>query len=87
MLDLTIDHLELNIENAAGQEHRFRPITTQAVTILAYRLGECWTAEGRMLDLKNLESLYVSPMSHDLQHTSNKQAADAIAQAILREFS
>ena len=82
MLDLSIDRLQLNIENAAGQEHRIRPITTQAVTILANRLGERWAAEEQTPDMKNLESLSVPPVSLDLYHMSDKQAAGAIAQAI-----
>jgi hypothetical protein len=40
MLDVRIECLTLNIENAAGQEHRLGPITERAVTLLAARLAE-----------------------------------------------
>lgn len=83
MFDLTIEHLQLNIENATGQEHRIRPITTRAVTILSDRLGERWAVKEQMLNIQNLESLSVPPVKLTLQQMSDEQAANAIAQAIL----
>jgi hypothetical protein len=86
MLDLQIDSLNLNFENATGQEHRIRPIATQALTILSDRLGERWAVKERMPDTQNLESLSVPPVNLMLQQMSDDQAAEAITQAILEEL-
>lgn len=83
MLDLTIERLHLQVENAAGQEHRIRPITNRAVTILAERLGERWAIGERIPDMKNIESLSIPPMSFNLNRMSDEQAATSIANAML----
>lgn len=83
MLDLKIDRLNLNIENAAGHEHRIRPITTHAFGILADRLGERWVVGEQMPTMKNIESMSVPPMSLNLNLMSDEQAAAYIAKMVL----
>ena len=87
MLDLKIDRLNLNIEDAAGHEHRIRPITSRAFGILADRLGERWSTGQQMPDMKNVEKLSVPPMSLSLHHMSDEQAADHIANAVLEALT
>jgi len=78
MLDLKIDQLHFNIENGAGQEHRIRPITTRAITILAGRLEGVETAGDRKID-----HLRVSDASLNLSAMSDEQAASALASTLL----
>jgi len=87
MLDLTIERLHLQIENATGHEHRIRPITTRAFAILADRLGERWAVRERMPDMKNIESLSVPPLSLSLNQVSDEQAADYIAKTVLEALA
>jgi hypothetical protein len=87
MLDLKIDRLNLNIEDAAGHEHRIRPITTRAFAIIADRLGERWAVREQMPDMKNIESLSVPPLSLSLNQVSDEQASDYIAKTVLEALA
>ncbi len=82
MLDLKIDQLKLQIDNAAGQEHRIEPITTRAVTLLADRLGERWLPGTHLPDI-HMERLSVPPMDVNLSGMTDEAAAEAIASALL----
>jgi len=83
MLDLKIELLELNFENAAGQEHRIQPIAARAASILAERLDESW-AEGKWeADALHMESLSAPPLSLNLHQASDEEAATEIARAWL----
>lgn len=80
MFDLKIEKLSLNIENAAGHEHRVEPIARRAVALLAERLnslhgGDEW-ASGKTLD-----TLSASPVDLNLNQMSDEQAAESIARA------
>jgi len=86
MLDLHIDRLQLNIANAAGHEHRVRPITEHAVALLAERLAERVEAAGRP-PAAAVESLSAAPLSFDLARMSDAQAAEAIAGAWLEALA
>ena len=77
MLDLKIDCIRLNIENAAGHEHRIQPITARAMSILAER----WSVAGGG-DSQDIENLSAPPIDLNLSSMSNEQAAQAIAGAI-----
>ena len=79
MLDLKIDCLRLNIENAAGHEHRIQPITERAMSILAER----WTEAGSGGGSQDIENLSAPPIDLNLGSMSNEQAAQAIAGAIV----
>jgi hypothetical protein len=87
MLDLNINRLNLNIADAAGQEHRIRPITMRAVAILADRLEERWAAGGWEPNGRPLDSLSVPPIGLDLNRMSDEQAASAIANALLKALT
>jgi hypothetical protein len=87
MLDLKIDHLNLNIEDATGHEHRIRPITSRAFNILADRLGEQWTTGQHMPNTKNIEKLSVPPISLSLNQMSDEQAANYIAKTVLEALA
>ncbi len=79
MLDLKIDQLRLNIDNAAGHEHRIRPITERAMSILAER----WSGiNGAASDITS-ERLSLPPIDLHLSRMSDEQAAQAIAGAII----
>jgi len=82
MLDLHIDRLQLNIKDAAGHEHRVRPITEHAVALLAERL-----AAGQSPAAGAVESLSAFPVSLDLARMSDGQAAEAIAGAWLEALA
>ena len=83
MLDLKIDCLNLNIEDAAGHEHRIQPIAMRAVNILADRLSDRWMAGDRSAGMMNIESLSVPSVSLNLNEMSDEQVADTIAGAWL----
>lgn len=87
MLDLKIDCLNLNIEDAAGHEHRIRPITTRAFGLLADRLGERWATGQRTPDTKNIGRLNVPPIRLSLNQVSDEQAANYIANAVLEALA
>lgn len=87
MLDLKIDRLNLNIEDATGHEHRIQPITSRAFGILADRLGERWATGQRMPNTKNIEKLSVPPINLSLNQMSDEQAANYIANVVLEAFA
>jgi len=78
MFDLKIERLRLNINNAAGHEHRIRPIALRAVALLAERL------EGPS-DLRvsrdRWDTIAAEPINLQLNVMSDEQAANNIATA------
>lgn len=86
MLDLYIEHLRLNLEGEAGQEHRVRPIAERAIALLADRLDEYEVAP-RTRDRQMLDQLPVPPVSLHLNGLSNQQAADQLARALLEALA
>lgn len=82
MLDLTIDVLNLQMTNTAGQEHRARPIARRAMELLADGLMERWAAVERLPKRVNIEGLRVPTVDLSLATLSDEQAAAMIAQAI-----
>jgi hypothetical protein len=82
MLELKIDHLNLNMENAAGHEHRVRPVAERAVALLSNRLEARWAVEGWAPRAAELDHLDIQPLSLNLNGVSDEQAAQAIADAL-----
>ncbi|HEV2962504.1 MAG TPA: hypothetical protein VG649_11805 [Candidatus Angelobacter sp.] len=80
MLDIKIDSLRINMENAAGYEHRIRPIATRAAAILADRLGDYGGA-------REVDSLQASPVNVNLGTASDEEAARKIADAWLEALA
>jgi len=87
MLNLQINRLNLTIENAAGQEHRVRPITARAMTLLAERLDLRLIDEGGRIGTQNIERLNVPSVDVNLNQMSDEQAAGAIASAIVEALA
>jgi hypothetical protein len=75
MFDLKIERLRLNIGNAAGHEHRVRPIALRAVALLAERL------DGIKISRARWDSVSAQPVDLHLNVMSNEQAASGIATA------
>ena len=75
-MDIKIDSLRITFENAAGHEHRLRPIAARAAAIFAERLSDC---EG----LRDMANLSASPVNVNLDVTTDEEAAYAISRAWL----
>ena len=75
MFDLKIDRLRLNIDNAAGHEHRLQPIALRAVALLAERL------DGLAVSRDRWDTIAGEPVDLQLNVMSDEQAADGIATA------
>ena len=74
MFDLKIDRLKLNIDNAAGHEHRIHPIALRAVALLAERLDGPVARE-------RWDTIAAEPVDLHLNTMSDEQAAEGIATA------
>jgi hypothetical protein len=75
-MELKIERLKLNISNAAGHEHRIRPIALRAVALLAARLdGPSGLSRDRW------DAVAATPIDLHLNVMSNEQAAEGIATA------
>ena len=78
MVDLKIERLKLNINNAAGHEHRIRPIALRAVALLATRLDG---PGGLQVSRERWDTIAAQPVDLHLNVMTNEQAADGIATA------
>ena len=87
MLDLRIECLHLNIQNAAGQEHRIQPITLRALDVVAERLqlhlADAWPATAG----SDVESVRLVPVSLCLDAMSDEQAANEMAGALVEALA
>ena len=78
MFDLKIDRLRLNIDNAAGHEHRIEPIARRAVALLAKRLDK---SERLDVSRDRWNEIAAEPVDLQLSVMSDEQAAEGIASA------
>lgn len=78
MIDLKIDRLKLNIDNAAGHEHRIHPIALRAVALLAKRFDG---PGGVKVSRDRWDSIAAAPINLNLSVMSNEQAAEGVANA------
>lgn len=78
MFDLKIDRLRLNIDNAAGHEHRIQPIALRAVALLAERLDG---RGGLKVSRDRWDTIAAEPVDLQLNAMSDEQAAEGIATA------
>jgi hypothetical protein len=78
MFNLKIDRLRLNIDNAAGHEHRIHPIALRAVALLAERLDG---PRGLGISRERWDTIAAEPIDLRLNAMSDEQAADSIATA------
>lgn len=81
MFDLKIERLRLNIENAAGHEHRVQPIALRAVALLAERLDGPNGIGVTGLSRRQWDTLNARPLDLQLDLVSDEQAAEGIAGA------
>ena len=78
-MDIDIELLQLTIDDAAGHEHRIRPIAMRAAQILAERLQE---REGRLPGRgSQLPRVHAGALRVDLNRMNNERAALSIATA------
>ena len=78
MIDLKIERLRLNIDNAAGHEHRIHPIALRAVALLTQRLDGL---DGLKVSRNRWDTIAATPVDLQLSVMSNEQAAEGIATA------
>ncbi len=81
MLDLKIERLRLNIQNAAGHEHRVQPIALRAVALFAERLDGPGGIGTSAVSQRQWDTLNASPLDLQLDFMSDEQAAEGIAGA------
>ena len=81
MFDLKIERLRLNIENAAGHEHRVHPIALRAVALLAERLDGPGGIGASVPSRRQWDTVTARPLDLQLDHVSDEQAAEGIAGA------
>jgi hypothetical protein len=86
-LDLNIDSLSLRIANAAGHEHRIRPIVARAAAIFAERTGAYCQEHGDIYRSKSVGSLSAAPINLDLRTITDEHAARDIARAWLHALT
>jgi hypothetical protein len=78
-MDIDIELLQLTIDDAAGHEHRIRPIAMRAAQILAERLQE---REGRLPGRgSHVPRVHAGALRVDLNRMNNERAALSIATA------
>jgi hypothetical protein len=80
MLDLNIDRLQLEINGAAGHEHRVRDIANRAAQLLAQQIDVLY-GNGRGYPSRAVEAVAARPIRLNLNRTSDEQAARSIADA------
>ena len=78
MIELKIERLKLNINNAVGHEHRLQPIAVRAVALLAERLDG---PQGLEVSRDRWNTIAAEPVDLQLNVMSDEQAADGIATA------
>jgi len=82
-LDLNIDSLSLHLANAAGHEHRIRPIVARAAAIFAEKSDAYCQENGNAYGNNSLGSLSAVPVNLDLRTATDEHAAQDIARAWL----
>ena len=78
MIDLKIERLKLNIDNAAGHEHRIHPIALRALALLAARLDG---PRGIKVSRARWDAIAAEPVDLQLNTMSDEQAAEGVANA------
>jgi hypothetical protein len=82
MLDLKIDRLQLEINDAAGHEHRIGGIAQRAAALFAEQIDIRY-GDGRSYPSQSVGSVGARPVNLDLNRTSDEHAASNIARAWL----
>ena len=82
MLDLKIDRLQIDINDAAGHEHRIGGIAERAAALFAEQIDIRYGG-GQSYPSRNVGNVEGQPVRLDLNRTSDEQAARSIAGAWL----
>jgi hypothetical protein len=83
MVNLTIDSLQLQVQKAAGHEHRLHGIAQRAASILGQRLSERYRTAEEAPDALHLDVVTAPVLQLDLNHISDDEAAGHVANAWL----
>jgi hypothetical protein len=83
MLDIKIDALQINMEGAAGHEHRIRPIAARAAAIFAERLDDYCAEASGLSGTRRLDSVNAAQVDANLNTMTDEQAANSIARSWL----
>ena len=86
MLDLKIDRLQIEINDAAGHEHRIGGIAQRAAALFAAQIDLRY-GDGRLYPSQSVGSFGARPVSLDLSRTSDEHAAQSIAGAWLEALA
>ena len=86
-LDLNIDSLALRFSNAAGHEHRIRPIVARAAAIFAERTDAYCDSHSDAYGNKTVDALSAGQVNLDLRSTTDEHAAQDIARAWLHALT
>jgi hypothetical protein len=78
-MDIDIELLQMNIDDASGHEHRIRPIAARAAEILAARFTE--RQPGRNSRWARVPRVDAGTVELDLDRMSDERAALSIAAA------
>jgi hypothetical protein len=79
-MDLKIESLRINMANAAGHEHRVRPIAARAAALLMERLEyDLQAYEGPGSGSEG--SIIAQPVAVNLNNMTDEQVAESIARA------
>jgi hypothetical protein len=87
MLDLNIDSLSLNITNAAGHEHRIRPIVARAAAIFAEKAEGYYAENPAPYGSRTLNNLNAEPVNVNLGAMTDEHAAQNIARSWLQALA
>lgn len=79
---LNINHLRLKFTNAAGHEHRVRPVTRRVLELLRVRLRNELLASGARLDSLRLETLSLPALNVNLRFMDDEAVAEKVADAM-----
>jgi hypothetical protein len=82
-MDIKIDVLRINMADAAGYEHRIRPIAARATTILLEGLSDKLEEWDDSQFAGNNKSVSAEPVNVELRGMTDEQAAHSIAGAWL----
>jgi hypothetical protein len=82
-LVLRVGHLALTFEDAAGHEHRVRPIVRRAMDILEELAGPELARAGADPSHLTLEAISAGPVAVDLRRDGDEAVARKVAEALL----
>ena len=88
MLDLRVDYLRLDLQDARGHEHRVEPIAAQALGLMAERLDQRSVEHGQVAGAPHHVDVLSAPgIRLDLGRLSDGEVADLIANALVNTLA